>query len=129
MSYGGDEPERALAHALPGMRVMSRKSLRDCGLNYLAYGWTGYVPQACRNTIVLVPLNYGWMLWGWPNRFVERMHAVRTEVYVIGPYSAGDPGSTGVDTLEQANALPDGFPGGVWTNRVDRVGPVVKPGR
>jgi glycerophosphoryl diester phosphodiesterase len=126
MSYGGDRSMDALSEALPDFRVMGRRQYRACLLDYLKFGWTGATPDACRNTIILVPMNYAFLLWGWPNRFVERMHAAGSEVYIIGPFEKGDQGSRGVDTLEEARRLPRDFPGGVWTNRVERIGPFLK---
>ncbi|MEQ1931071.1 MAG: glycerophosphodiester phosphodiesterase family protein [Parvularculaceae bacterium] len=125
-SYGGDRSMRALLEAMPELRVMGRRQYTTCMFGYLKIGWLGRTPKACRNTIVLVPMNYAFLGWGWPNRFVERMHAAGSEVYVIGPYERGDPGTAGVDTLEQAGRIPRNFPGGVWTNRVDLVGPLLK---
>lgn len=125
-SYGGRRPEAALRDAFPDMRVLSRAQYKACLFGYLKTGWLGRTPEACRNTMILVPMNYGFLLWGWPNRFVERMRAAGSEVYIIGPYAKGDVGSRGVDTLEEAGRLPANFPGGVWTNRIDVIGPVVK---
>jgi glycerophosphoryl diester phosphodiesterase len=121
MSYGGDEPEDALAQEMPQMRTMGRKRLTSCMTRYVAYGWTGIVPQACRNTLILVPENYAPLLWGWPNRFVERMHFVGSEVFLRGPYDRGSPLPGGIDTVGQLNAVPKDFPGGIWTDRIDLV--------
>jgi glycerophosphoryl diester phosphodiesterase len=46
-------------------------------------------------------------------------------VFVLGPYDGGF-GSSGVDTAEQLARLPAGFTGGIWTNRIDRIGPAVR---
>lgn len=119
MSYGGDAPEDVLAREMPGMKTMGRRRMTNCLLNYMSYGWTGIVPMACRNTLILVPQNYAVLLWGWPNRFVERMHGAGSEVYLRGPYGNGSAG--GIDTVEQLNAVPNDFPGGIWTDRIDLV--------
>lgn len=125
-SYGGRKPEAALRKAFSDMRVMDKVQYKDCVAGYLKYGWAGHMPATCRNTIILVPQNYAFLLWGWPNRFVERMAVAGSEVYLIGPYEKGDVGARGVDSLQEAARLPRNFPGGVWTNRVDRVGPAIK---
>lgn len=121
MSYGGDEPEDILARELPNMRTMGRRRLMKCMTEYMSYGWTGIVPQACRNTIILVPSNYAALLWGWPNRFIERMHGVGSEVYLRGPHGGGTQFPGGIDTVEQLNAIPKDFPGGIWTDRIDLI--------
>lgn len=127
MSYGGDRPMAELVKRIPKMRTTSRKRVVACGTRYLAFGWTGIVPESCRATIVLMPVNMGWVVWGWPNRFFERMNDVDTLVFVTGPYGPGDVGTSGVDHDDDIAALPDGFSGGIWTNRIDRIGPKFKP--
>ena len=123
MSYGGDRPMATLHERIPKMRTTSRKSVVACGTRYLALGWTGYVPEACRNSIILMPVNAGFLLWGWPNLFFERMNGAGTEVFVTGPYTSGDPGTVGIDRAEDIARLPDDFSGGIWTNRVDCIAP------
>jgi glycerophosphoryl diester phosphodiesterase len=126
MAYGGERPIARLAERVPGMRVMSRRTLVDCATRYLALGWSGHVPDACRNTIVLMPVNMGRIAWGWPDLFFERMRAANSEVFVTGPYASGDPGTSGIDTEDDFARLPEGFNGGIWTNRIDRIAPMVR---
>lgn len=129
MSYGGQEPEDALRAEMPAMRTMGRRQFQSCIIGYLSWGWSGHIPNACKQTLILVPQNYAWLLWGWPNRFVERMHGAGSKVYLVGDYSAGDPGTSGIDTVEAARGIPADFPGGIWTNRIERIGPVLKPAK
>jgi len=103
---------------------MSRASLKYCGLAYIGFGWTGYVPDACRHTLMLVPSNYAWLLWGWPSRFLDRMRRAGTDVFIT--YTSGDAGTSGIDEAPDYRALPAGFDGGIWTNRVDLIGPLVR---
>jgi glycerophosphoryl diester phosphodiesterase len=124
MTYGGDRPMRALREHLPPLKVMSRQSLTQCGLRYLALGWSGHVPASCRNTIFLVPVNYAPVLWGWPDLFLERMAGVSTEVFVVGPLD-GD-FSSGIDDAAAFRTLPANFSGGIWTNRIDRIAPLAR---
>lgn len=63
-----------------------------------------------------LPLKYAKLLWGWPNKFVERMESVNTRVVIV----AGDgKWSEGFDTLKSLRLIPHGFCGYVWTNRID----------
>lgn len=126
MAYGGDPPMEALKEHAPDVPVMSRSTLKGCALGYLALGWTGYVAEACRHTLVLVPQNYAWVVWGWPGRFVDRMREAETLVLVTGAFERSDPGTTGVDDAEAARALPEGFDGGVWTNNIDIIAPILR---
>lgn len=125
MAYGGVEPMTTLKQAVPDLRVMSRKSMVDCLMRYMALGWTGMMPESCRDTIVLVPLNFAPWAWGWPNKFLNRMEAVGSKVYVIGPWSGGN-FTTGVDTLDELHQLPQGYSAGIWTNEIALIGAAVK---
>jgi glycerophosphoryl diester phosphodiesterase len=124
--YGGDAPMAVLRDRV-GVKTMSRASLKACAFRYLGLGWSGVVPAACRNTIVLLPVNYAPMVWGWPNRFLARLQSAGTDVYVTGPLSGGDPGTSGIDDAEMFRRLPAGFSGGIWTNRIDRIAPLARP--
>ncbi|MGQ9371979.1 glycerophosphodiester phosphodiesterase family protein [Azospirillum sp. ST 5-10] len=116
MVYGGDEPVAAFRQRLPDVPTASRGSLRGCLLRYLAVGWSGTVPDACRTRVVLVPINLAPWLWGWPDRFVARMRAADSHVFAVGPYAGGF--TTGIDTPEDLARLPPGYAGGIWTNEI-----------
>ncbi len=122
--YGHDTPLAALHERLPDMRVMGRGTFMRCLMRYIGLGWSSYVPADCRNTILLVPANYAGILWGWPNRFLARMREAGTDVFLIGPYTGGE-FSTGVDTATDVGLLPAGYDGGIWTNRIHAIAPLV----
>ncbi|NJO22975.1 MAG: glycerophosphodiester phosphodiesterase, partial [Sphingomonadales bacterium] len=123
--YGGERPVDVVRERLPQIATMHGRRLKQCLVRYLALGWTGYVPTACRRTIALVPINYAHWLWGWPDRFLERMGGVSSDVFVIGPWQGGE-FSTGIDDVGQLAALPVRYSGGIWTNRIDRIAPALK---
>lgn len=118
MAYGGDAPIAALRSRMPDIKTMSRSALKACLLRYIAYGWTGAVPDACRSMVIFVPINVAPWLWGWPNRFLERMASVGSSVFVVGPYHGGE-FSTGLDKPEQLERLPAGYSAGVLTNEIE----------
>lgn len=120
--YGGPEPTEVVVRADPQMRGFDKGSVTNCLKNYIALGWSGYVPQACRETVVGVPQNIAPLIWGWPHRFSDRMAEYGTDVILWGPYD-GSGFSSGVDTLQQADAIPNGFSGYVWTNKIEEIGP------
>lgn len=124
MVYGGDRPISALRRLFPRMKLMSRHSLTACLVRYIAWGWTGAVPDRCADMIVLVPVNVAPWLWGWPGRFLGRMRSVRSETFVLGPYHRGQ-SSTGIDTTEALRRLPDGYSGGIWTDEIETFGRAV----
>lgn len=115
--YGGDEPVAEVRRLLPDVRTASRASLKACLLRNLLVGWSGYVPEACRRAMVLVPVNVTWLMWGWPHRFVRRMEAAGSEVFAVGPYGGGF--TTGIDTARDLARLPPAYGGGIWTNEIE----------
>lgn len=129
--YGGRPPTygaRDLVDAdTAGNRLVAfaSRDVTTCLLQYLGLGWSGFMPDACKNTAVMVPINLAWLAWGWPNLFLERMRDAGSKVILLGPYEPGDPGTNGIDTLEELAQVPDGFTGYIWTNRIELIGPAV----
>ncbi|MEU4558671.1 glycerophosphodiester phosphodiesterase family protein [Actinoplanes sp. NPDC023936] len=120
--YGEDRAVEAFAAKLPEVRATSRASMEKCLIRYEATGWTGHVPDACRDTQLHLPQRYGRWLWGWPHRFVERMADAGTRVILTAD---GGDFSAGFDTPADLNQLPDGWSGGIWTNRIDVAAPAL----
>ncbi|MCK1639171.1 glycerophosphodiester phosphodiesterase [Bradyrhizobium sp. 157] len=125
MVYGGDEPVEMVRRRLSDVRTISRSTIKSCLVGYIGYGWSGLVPQACNNAMVMVPINVAPWLWGWPDRFLNRMAAVNSEVFVLGPYRGGE-FSTGIDTPEQFARLPKNYSGGIWTNEIQAIAPLAR---
>lgn len=124
MAYGGDRPITALRARIPTLRTMSKEAEKRCLIHHLAFGWAGLTPQSCERQLLLIPSNYTRWIWGWPARFSARMRAAGSEVIVAGPLVGGD-GSAGIDRAEDLAALDRPIPG-IWTNRIDRIAPLVK---
>ncbi len=119
--YGGPDAVEAIEERLPGIRSITRPQLKRCLKKYIALGWTGHVPEACRETILTVPANIAPWLWGWPNRLQQRMDAIGTRVVLLGDYDGAH--SQGFDDPGRFRALPANYSGGIWTDRIDLIGP------
>lgn len=118
--YGDNEPVAAFKELMPEIPVMSMETMKSCMLPYIAVGWTGYIPNACENTQIHLPETYARWMWGWPNRFVERMESVGTNVLLVG----GDgTWSEGFDTFSDLERLPEDYGGEIWTNRIEKIAP------
>jgi glycerophosphoryl diester phosphodiesterase len=115
--YGGERPTLEAERGLAGLKGFTLASVKSCLMPYLFLGWAGHVPAACHDTIVPVPINYAWLLWGWPDRFVDRMTRAGSTILLRGPYGTAD-ASDGVDEAGYAELVPTGFPGYVWTNDI-----------
>ncbi|MEM8545315.1 MAG: glycerophosphodiester phosphodiesterase, partial [Cyanobacteria bacterium P01_H01_bin.119] len=98
---------------------------KQCLIRYAAFGWTGRMPEKCKRNMLMVPINYAPWLWGWPNRFLQRMDKVGTSVFLVGDYK-GEGFSQGFDDPARLQDLSKNYSGGIWTDRIDLIGPVVK---
>ncbi|WP_029583757.1 glycerophosphodiester phosphodiesterase family protein [Bradyrhizobium sp. URHD0069] len=124
MIYGGALPVTAVRQSLD-VATMSGTTLKRCLMRYFLLGWSGYVPSDCERSVILVPVNYAPWLWGWPNRLLNRMNEHHSEVFVVGRYD-GEDFSSGIDRPDDLRLLPAGFAGGIWTNRIDRIAPLLQ---
>jgi glycerophosphoryl diester phosphodiesterase len=123
--HGGERPVDIVTSAFPGMRSIHRQALVRCLGSYAAMGWTGVVPPTCHDRLVLVPLNVAPWMWGWPDRFLDRMEAAGSEVFLLAPFRSGQGFSEGIDDPALLDRLPTGFSGGIWTDAVDLIAPAV----
>jgi glycerophosphoryl diester phosphodiesterase len=123
MIYGGALPVAEARQTLD-IPAMSGATLKRCLIRYFLLGWSGYVPSDCERSVILVPVNYARWLWGWPNRFLNRLHRHGSLVFIIGRYD-GEDFSSGIDRPDDLALLPLDFAGGIWTNRIDRIAPLV----
>lgn len=116
--YGNEEGLQYLREQNSGMRVLSTKRLKEALLKYELLGWTGYIPEEIKNMEIHIPLMYTRVLWGWPNKFIDRMESVNTKVVIV---QGNGKWSEGFDTKESLEEIPKGYTGLVWTNRIDIV--------
>lgn len=125
MVVGGSRPVEEIRERLPDVLTIARPRLKRCLKRYVAIGWTGYVPSDCRRAFLTIPANVGPWLWGWPNRFLQRMDRVGTRVVMIGNYG-GETHSRGFNDPGRVTELPRNYSGGIWTDRIDLIGPAVR---
>lgn len=126
LAFYGASPADRLQELRPDLQTLSRRRLMQCAKTYLLTGWYGNVGAACRNTIIFVPSNFGWVAWGWPDLFLQRMQAAGSDVYIAGPLRRGErPGVGGIDDAESLSRIPRGWRGGLTTDRIEIVGPLV----
>ncbi|MEM1054808.1 MAG: glycerophosphodiester phosphodiesterase family protein [Bacteroidota bacterium] len=125
MVYGGPAAVSMVRDSFPEIQTIWAGRLKTCLTRYAALGWSGHVPAACERSLVTVPANVGPWLWGWPHRFVQRMEAAGSRVFILGDWN-GEPYSTAFDDPARLGEIPEGFGGGVWTDRADRIAPALR---
>jgi glycerophosphoryl diester phosphodiesterase len=119
MVYGSEHPVQHVLERLPDLRGLTGSSVKACMVRYILLGWSGYMPEACRHTFLLLPTNWTWMVWGFPHRFVARLAEHGTEVFLIGANSGRD-WLSGVDSNDAMRAAcADHYSGGIWTDRIE----------
>jgi len=118
--YGQLPVTGRMKQLVPDARTFWKGDMKTCLVDYMKFGWTSYVPKSCHDTIVAVPLNYQWAIWGWPKRFIARMESVGTKVILMGPYEDGEIG--GIERPEQLDKVPRDFRGYLWIEDFYTVG-------
>lgn len=124
MVYGGDRPVAVVRARLPNIQTMSKATLKSCVIRYSLIGWAGFVPADCKHSLILMPMDYAPWMWGWPNLLVTRMKRAGSDVFIMGP-NEGEPFSRGIDSRDDLRNMPKPFSGGIWTNRIDRIAPLL----
>lgn len=116
--YGNHDGLMYLREQKSDIRILSMETLKKGLLKYELFGWMGYIPKELENTEIHIPLQYAKLLWGWPNKFVDRMELINTRVVIV---QGNGKWSEGFDTVESLDNIPEGYSGYVWTNRIDIV--------
>ncbi|WP_288130026.1 glycerophosphodiester phosphodiesterase family protein [Microbulbifer sp.] len=124
--YGSEKVMEKIRALRPDAWVFSRDSVKQCTYRYLMLGWSGYVPQACRNGAVVAPNTWHWALWGWPNRFLQRMEDAGSLVMVLDFKHRSPGGVHGIYTPEQIDFLPTDYRGALWVEKIEVIGPYAK---
>ena len=127
--FGSARPVSRIKSLRPEARTWSAGSTARCLSQYIALGWMGHVPDSCNGGVIMIPIIQSGFVWGWPNRFFERMRKHRTEVMLIGRVDGlSGANFSRLDTKQELDRLPAGFDGSIWTDRIDVVGPALKHG-
>jgi glycerophosphoryl diester phosphodiesterase len=126
--YAGKEagPIKQVRGLMPDSWAFSTKEQgMSCTKNYVIFGWTGIIPESCHNSTIIIPINYRWALWGWPNRLIARMEKVNTHIILMGPFERGK-SNEGIYTQEHVDAIPLSYNGIIWVEDIATVGPLLR---
>lgn len=122
MVYGGERPVERWKTINPSGFAFTKADMKRCTIDYAKFGWSTYVPDSCRNSVIGVPIAYRHLYWGWPNRFLQRMEEAGTTVIILGEV-ANDNGAPGITDPDDLTAIPSGFSGLIWTDAIETIGP------
>lgn len=125
--YGAEAPVKRMRQLLPANWSFDLKTgAMACSKDYVTWGWTGIVPESCRNGVIAIPVNYQWTYWGWPDRLIARMNSVGARIIVFGPYESGK-SNEGLTTPQQLAKVPASFNGYIWVEDIREIGPTLRP--
>lgn len=124
--YGAERPVKRMRELLPDNWSFDlKREARSCTKDYVLSGWTGIIPESCRDSVLAIPINYQWIYWGWPDRLIARMESVGARVIVFGPYERGKLNEGLGDTREFAK-IPASFNGYIWVEDIRAVAPALQ---
>ena len=119
--YGHERVLARMRQIAPTAWIWSKDTVKDCAFDYLFWGWTGFTPRSCRNGTIMVPLNYQWAVWGWPNRFQDRMAKANARVILLGDIT-NPKAPAGIERPEQLGDVPRDFKGYLWVEDIWEIG-------
>ncbi|MGL5838108.1 MAG: hypothetical protein ACRCY3_06345 [Sphingorhabdus sp.] len=121
----GDEKTVKRARQMrPDMLAFSIPAARKCAADYKG-SLFGSVPQSCVDKVMLLTLDdLGFTLWGWPNRFLDRM--AKADVRVIIAESVENDRIKGLTEPRQYARIAKGFNGYIWVDKIEELGPALK---
>jgi glycerophosphoryl diester phosphodiesterase len=122
--YGDTKPTERLVELVPNAQMGNKKIAKACIKQYVKWGWSGIIPEVCKNTFIYVPVDKTHLIWGWPNRFLHRMASVNTQVVLLGPIRDGR--IHGFYEMHELDRIPEGFNGGIWVEQIETLGPALK---
>lgn len=121
---GDDAAVRAAKAERPAMRAFTIAAARKCAADYRA-SLLGSVPESCANGVMLLTLDdLGFTLWGWPNRFLERMAQAQTMV-IIAQSVEGET-IKGLTEPSQYGEIAKEFNGYIWVDKIEELGPALR---
>ncbi len=121
---GKDAPINSLQARIPSLTVTTPRRIRDCLDQYVLLGWLTIVPEACKQTVLLLPADYTDWLPGWPHRFHSRFESVGTTYFLIEEFTF-EQQIQGIDTQQALLIMPPRYRGGIATNRIELVAPAI----
>lgn len=124
--YGAQGPVSRIRQLAPKNWAFSLKEeAKQCTKDYVLHGWTGIIPESCHNSVLAIPVNYQWPMWGWPNRLIARMESVGAKVIVFGPYESGK-SNEGLSDVDDLGRIPGSFNGYIWVEDISTIAPALK---
>jgi glycerophosphoryl diester phosphodiesterase len=101
--------------------VLDRGASEACLAPYRKLGWLGIVSGDCNGTMLILPREGGWTLWGWPYRFMARMSGAGARFFIPGDGPEDGPW-LGLTEPEQLGEVPHDYTGLLLVEDMDNVG-------
>jgi glycerophosphoryl diester phosphodiesterase len=115
-------PTRAIRKNPPPLDV---RAARRCASEYRASGITGSIPRSCADGWVILTLDdLGFTLWGWPNRFLDRM--AKANIRVIVAQDVEGTKIKGLTEARQYGEIASSYNGYVWIDKIEELGPALR---
>lgn len=124
--FGAPRLMQVIRASAPKAWTMDREGAKRCTKDYIMFGWSGWYPPSCAGSTIIVPLNYQWAYWGWPDRLQDRAAKHGTRVLLVGPRGDESAGM-GLRQVGQLSRVPASFKGYVWIDDIYNLGPALRP--
>ena len=121
---GDDAAVKVIKTARPEAWAFSISGARKCASDYRA-SLSGAVPESCKGgTMLLTMDDLGFTLWGWPNRFLQRMQDAETQVIIAEDVVDGR--IKGLTDMHQYGDIAHSYNGWIWIDKIEELGLALK---
>lgn len=124
LAIGAAAAVAALRTYAPKLRTFTVEGARHCSSRYRTTGLWGVVPRTCHGGVMLLALDdLGFTLWGWPNRFLQRM--AKANVHVIIAQDVVESQIKGLTDVNQYGEIANSYNGYIWIDNISELGPAL----
>lgn len=125
VTIGNEAAVKYIQSFRPSQRTFSVVGARNCASEYQLSGLWGSVPASCHKGTMLLTLDdLGYTLWGWPNRFLERMAEANVRIIIAEDVVDGQ--IKGLSDVTQYGEIADSYNGYIWVDNIQELGPALK---
>ena len=74
--------------------------------------------------MLLTLTDLGFTLWGWPNRFLQRMAEANVQIIIAQDVAGGQ--IKGLTDVNQYGDIANSYNGYIWIDKISELGPALK---
>jgi len=114
--WGHNKTYAYIQNEIPSVKrlLVNRGEIKKWFKNYFITLGLGEFPDECKGLVFAIPPKYSKYIWGWPYRFIKKLHDADAKFYLF------------IDTEEEAQKYADFPSDGIVTDYIETIGKYFK---